>query len=487
MRILLASPESRVWNSRAHIHMGLGYLAGSLLAAGYHEIYLYDAAVEEHEMTIAELLQRQNFDVVGISSPTPLIEHAWAAARAAKSHGAVTILGGPHLTLMPDESMQHPEVDLVVRGEGESTLIEILRTLEGDPGISANGDARRFKDAAWKGILGLSWRDIEGRVRHNLDRPLRPDIDNIPFPAHHLYKIDRYTNLQPLTDGLDPHARAYTIVTSRGCPYKCTFCSKPITGDTWRPRSVENVIREWRMLVRDLRATEIGVTDDIWNLNLPRAKELCHALISEKLNNVPWVTVHGMKVNHTDPELFRLMKSAGCKRVGFGVESGNEYILKQVVRKSQTLDMVRAAFKNAKNAGLQTMGFFILGMPYETEESMEETIRFALELDPDLANFMIAAPYPGTELWKLVERKGIRFSHSWDDYAIHADKAHFQVGHLKAESVERKWHEAYRRFYLRPTRLARRVLMLDTWRNLRWRARDAIRFFANGRATQTEI
>ena len=487
MRILLASPESRVWNSRAHIHMGLGYLAGSLLAAGYSDLYLYDAAVEEHEQSIADLLQREHFDVVGISSPTPLIEHAWAAASAAKAHGAVTILGGPHLTLMPDESMQHPEVDLVVRGEGESTLVEILHMLERDPGVWASGEARQFKDAGWKDILGLSWRDGEGRVRHNLDRPLRPDIDNIPYPAHHLYKIERYTNLQPLTDGLDPHARAYTIVTSRGCPYKCTFCSKLITGDTWRPRSVENVIGEWRMLVKDLRATEIGVTDDIWNLNLPRAKELCRALIDEKLNKVPWVTVHGMKVNHTDPELFRLMKAAGCKRVGFGVESGNEQILKQVVRKSQTLDMVRAAFRNAKQAGLQTMGFFIFGMPFETERSMEDTIRFALELDPDLANFMIAAPYPGTELWKLVEREGIRFSHTWDDYAIHADKAHFQVGQLKAELVERKWHEAYRRFYLRPTRLARRVLMADTWRNLPWRARDALRFFANGRATQTEV
>lgn len=476
MRILLVSPESKVWNSRAHLHNGLGYLAGSLLANGYTDVTLHDGAVEDE--SVAQVLDRARaenraYDVIGISAPTVLINEAWHAAREAKARGVVTILGGPHLTLQPDESMQKPEVDLVVRGEGESTLVEILRVLE---------DGKSVDDVRLQSILGLSWRDATGKVMHNLDRPLRSDLDNIPLPAYHLFKIDRYTNLQPLTDGLDPHARAYTIVTSRGCPYKCTYCSKPITGDTWRARTVENVINEWRMLVRDFHATEIGVTDDIWNLDLKRAKELCRALIAEGLNTVPWVTVHGMKVNHTDLELFQLMKQSGCKRVGFGVESGDEQILKRVVKKSQTFDQVRGAFKNAKRAGLQTMGFFIFGMPHETEATMESTIQFALELDPDLANFMIAAPYPGTELWKLVEKEGILFSHNWDDYAIHADKAHFQVGDLTAELVERKWHEAYRRFYFRPHRLARRLLMRDTWQNLPQRAKDAARFFLGAKA-----
>src|SRR5512141_3024752 len=473
MRILLVSPESKVWNSRAHLHNGLGYLAGSLLANGYTDTTLYDGAVETE--SISQVLDRalakaQPYDVVGISAPTVLIENAWAAAREARARGAVTILGGPHLTLQPDESMQHPEVDLVVRGEGEDALVEVLRVLESH---GPRSDA--VSDVRLRNILGLSWRDAAGKVMHNLDRPLRPDLDNIPLPAYQLFKIERYTNLNPLTDGLNPHARAYTIVTSRGCPYKCTYCSKPITGDTWRPRSVEHVIKEWRMLVRDLHATEIGVTDDIWNLNLDRAKDLCRAIIAEGLNTVPWVTVHGMKVNHTDLELFQLMKAAGCKRVGFGVENGDEEIGKRVIRKSQTLDMVRAAFNNAKKAGLQTMGFFIFGMPHETEETMEKTIQFALELDPDLAHFMIAAPYPGTELWKLVEKEGILFSHNWDDYAIQADKAHFHAGDLTAELVERKWHEAHRRFYLRPSRVARRLLMPDTWRNLPRRVQDVSR------------
>jgi anaerobic magnesium-protoporphyrin IX monomethyl ester cyclase len=471
MRVLLASPESSVWNSRKHVHMGLGYLAGALLTHGY-QVDIWDAAVEEEVESFQARLARDAYPVVGISAPTPLIVSAWEAAATAKKQGAITILGGPHLTLMPHESMLKPQVDLVVRGEAEQTIIEIMHALEKDAGLGGDqppsAPAPRLFDpsAGWGDILGLSWRDLEGKIRHNPDRPLADDVDAIPFPAHHLFKIERYTNLNPLTDGLDPDARAYTIVTSRGCPYKCTYCSKPITGNTWRGRSVENVIAEWRWLVEDLGATEIGVTDDIWNLDRKRAKALCRALIDNKLNHVPWVTIHGMKVNNTDQELFSLMKAAGCRRVGFGVENGDDWMLRHVIKKGQTVDMVRQAFKWAKNARLQTMGFFIFGMPGETEESMEKTIQLALELDPDLAHFLMAAPFPGTEMWEILEKHGHVFSHDmdWSQIAIQDDKAHFAFGDMDAETVERKWHEAHRRFYLRPKRIARIVARGDTWR-----------------------
>jgi radical SAM superfamily enzyme YgiQ (UPF0313 family) len=500
MRVLLASPESGVWNSRKHIHMGLGYLAGALLAHGY-EVDIWDAAVEEDTETLDQRLDRDPCDVVGISAPTPLIVNAWDAATKAKDRGAITILGGPHLTLMPHESMQKPQVDLVVRGEAEQTIVEIVHALEKDPGTQGIGDQgsgnqavpgtdspspafpesptstpRLFNpDAGWGDILGLSWRDLEGKIRHNPDRPLSDDLDAIPFPAHHLFKIERYTNLNPLTDGLDPNARAYTIVTSRGCPYKCTYCSKPITGDTWRGRSVESVVAEWRWLVEDLGATEIGVTDDIWNLDRERAKDLCRALIDNKLNHVPWITIHGMKVNNTDQELFDLMKAAGCKRVGFGVENGDDWMLRHVIKKGQTVNMVRQTFRWAKKAKLQTMGFFIYGMPGETEESMEKTTQLALELDPDLAHFLMAAPFPGTEMWEILEKHGQVFSHDmdWSQIAIQDDEAHFAFGDLDKETIERKWHEAHRRFYLRPSRIARIVTRGDTWKRFPYYLRTA--------------
>jgi radical SAM superfamily enzyme YgiQ (UPF0313 family) len=462
--------------------MGLAYLAGSLRAGG-HQVEIYDAGIET--VPLNDVMTNGRYDVVGISAPTPLIYEAWDVAAAAKRLGAVTILGGPHLTLMPQESMAKPQVDLVVTGEAEDTILEIMDALNRDPGHAKEEDGPRlFSAPVWSNILGLWWRNSTGEVIGNPGRALRQDIDSIPFPAFDLFKIEQYTNLQPITDGLMKNPRSYTIVTSRGCPYQCSFCSKPITGNTWRPRSVENVIQEWRWLVEGLHAKEIGVTDDIWNLDMKRAKDLCRALIRERLNTVPWVTIHGMKVNHVDQELFQLMKQAGCKRVGFGVESGDDRILKYVIKKSQTKDMVRHAFKLCKQAGIQSMGFFILGMPTETEETMENTIKFAIELDPDLANFMIAAPYPGTKLWDIVQREGNVFSHDWGDFAIQESKAHYEIGELKAELVERKWHQAYRRFYLRPARVWKRVTMLDTYRRLPNHIKNFSRFFMGTRAPQ---
>ena len=355
------------------------------------------------------------------------------------------------------------EVDLVVRGEAEETIVEIVRAL--DTAGETHAGRERLGACDWGVVAGLTWRDAAGQVVSNPGRPLPRDISGIPWPAFHLFKIERYTNLQPLTDGLDPHARAYTIVTSRGCPYQCIYCSKPITGNTWRARPPEDVVAEWRYLVEEMGATEIGVTDDVWNLKLDRAKELCRLLIDQGLTRVPWVTIHGMRADHTDAELFRLMKAAGCKRVGFGVESGNQAVL-DAIKKRQTLDDVRRAFREARAAGLQTMGFFIFGLPADTEASMDDTIRFALELDPDLANFMIAAPYPGTELWDIARRDGRLFSMDWRDYAIHDEKARYELPGLPPELVERKWHDAYRRFYLRPSRIWRRATNPDTWRRL---------------------
>ena len=462
MRVLLANPENDVWSSRKQIPLGLGYLAAVLRDNG-HDVAIFDQAVETEPFT--DFLDRTNFDMVGVTATTPLIYEAWAMAIEAKKRGKWTILGGAHLTIMPMESMEKPFIDFVAVGEAEDTMIELVTDLETTGGQNVAN------------IAGLVWRNEVGKAIMNRPRVLDDDINRFPYPAHDLFKIDRYTNLQPLTDGLDPNARSFIIMTSRGCPYKCNFCSKPVTGDTWRMRSVDDVIGEWRWLVHDMKATEIGITDDIWNMKLDRAKELCRRLISEGLNTVPWVTVHGMKVNHTDLELFQLMKAAGCKRVGFGVESGDEYILKKVIRKSQTLDMVREAFKNAKAAGLQTMGFFIFGMPEETAETMDKTIAFALELDPELANFMIAAPFPGTRMYDLLEKHGNIFSDDWHDFAIHDQKARFQIGDLDPQLVEEKWHEAYRRFYLRPNRLAKRLLAKDTWLNAPARLADAKRMF----------
>jgi radical SAM superfamily enzyme YgiQ (UPF0313 family) len=471
MKVLLASPESKVWSSRKHIPLGLGYLAASLREAG-HEVMIYDASIEdypvEHYLDEARAAGAP-YRVMGITAATPLIEDAWDMAKIGKKYEMVTILGGPHLTIMPAESLspEHPEVDYTFKGEAEEGIVAFVEALE------------QGKKPEEQEIPGLNYR-VGENIYISPVAPIIEDLDALPFPAHDLFKIDKYTNLQPLTDGLDPHARSFTILTSRGCPYKCSFCSKPVTGNTWRGRSVEGVIKEWRWLVEELNATEIGVTDDIWNLKLPRAKALCRALVTEQLNTVPWVTVHGMKVNHCDAELFHLMKAAGAKRVGFGVESGDPYILRRVIRKGQTLEQVRNAFRWSKAANLQTMGFFIFGMPEDTEESMEKTIQLALELDPDLANFMLAAPFPGTDMWDVIETEGKVFADTWRDLAIHDERPRFTLhdGNYDPDLVIKKWREAYRRFYLyRPKRIWEKVSNKRFWLELPTTLATAKRFF----------
>ena len=198
-------------------------------------------------------------------------------------------------------------------------------------------------------------------------RPLRRDIDALPWPAYDLFRIERYTNLQPLTDGLRRNARAYTHPHLARLPLPVhLLLQADHRQHLAAPRRRQKVVAEWRYLVRELRATEIGVTDDVWNLDLERAKEICRLLIDEGLTTVPWITIHGMRADHTDLELFQLMKQAGCKRVGFGVESGNQAVLDSI-KKQQTIEDVRDGLHAMpRTAGLQTMGFFIFGLPGET-------------------------------------------------------------------------------------------------------------------------
>jgi radical SAM superfamily enzyme YgiQ (UPF0313 family) len=229
---------------------------------------------------------------------------------------------------------------------------------------------------------------------------------------------------------------------------------------------VESVVAEWRWLVQEVRAAEIGVLDDSFNIDRERVLDICDRLVQEHLSHVPWIMINGIRANLADEEVLGAMKRAGCIRTAFGVESGNQAILDTVVDKHLTLDQVRAAFRAAQNVGMETIGFFIIGLPGETEETMEDTIRFACELDPVVANFSIATPFPGTQMYETVKAQGRILADTWDDFVFFEGKARFEMPDLPAELVERKWKEAYRRFYLRPKRIARTMARKETWLRL---------------------
>ena len=389
--------------------------------------------------------------LVGISANTPLVKGAWLAAEVVKKNSkAYVVLGGPHPTSSPEESLAKEYIDGVITGEGERGIISLVKVLTGEK--------------PWPQVEGLVYRLDNGDIKHNPPY-LIDNLDELPFPAYELFKVDSYSVTQPLRDPGRKGARAFYLMTSRGCPYNCVFCYKGIYQQKWRPHSPEYVISEWRYLVESLKATEIGVQDDVFNLSKPRALKICQLLKREGLNKVPWVTNNGIRADYTDFELLKAMKEAGCKRVAFGIESGDEEIIKNIDKKL-SLIKVSQAVSEAKKAGLSTMGFFMFGNPGENETTMEKTIQLALKLDPEVAHFSIATPFPGTRLYFKILKEGKLLNKDWDEYGILEGKGTFELGVVNPQLVAKFWHRAYRKFYLRPKRIFREIFKIKNWLNL---------------------
>jgi radical SAM superfamily enzyme YgiQ (UPF0313 family) len=433
VKILLVNPPAKIWSAPRVPPLGLAYIAAALEKAG-HAVVVWDAGVDR---SVPEF---KGYDLVGATAVTPQASAAWSVLEKAKAAGAVTVLGGPHPTCLPEESLGKSWIDYVVRGEGEETIVDLARDLE-----------RGGKGA---GITGISRRDAGGRVINEPDRQPIMDLDSLPFPALGLFApLSRYSNSQPLIGRRSP---SLPILTSRGCPYGCPFCFKGVFGRRFRARSPENVVAEWEVLVRKHGAAEIAVQDDAFNANPARAIRICRLIIERGLRH-PWSAPNGIRADGVSEELMRAMKESGCERVAFGVEAGSQGMLDSI-DKRVTLAQVENAFRLARRAGIRTMGFFMFGNQGETAGTAEATIRFAVALKPDWAQFTVATPYPGTELFETVRREGHSLVSEWDKYGHYTSGAFFRMGSVTPELVARAMRRAYRRFYLRPGYVLRRIL-----------------------------
>ena len=458
MRVALINPRFRLpIDTRTTPHLGLAYL-GAVSQRRGDEVRIFDMDVEDQPL--GDFLKEFNPQLVGITANTPQVKQAWRTAAAIKQWKDVPIvLGGPHVSVESEnldfESCERPDVDMVVRGEGEETWLEISEVLDrcyqAKPALTAR-DLMAPQAGLWDKVLGITYKTSDRQLHRNLDRPAIADRDSHPWPAYNHFQMDPYTNLQPATDAVDG-SRSFSILTSRGCPYRCTFCSQSIMPIKWRARTPQNVIAEWRHLVEDLGAQEIGVLDDSANIRMQRLHELADGLIENKLNHVPWIFVNGIRANLATKELMAKLKQAGLKRTAFGVETGDEGILASIDKRIDH-DTIRQAFKICKSVGLETIGFFIIGLPGETRETMQRTIDFACELDPLIANFSMMTPYPGTKVY---------------------GKARYEMGEMTAELVEEMWKKAYRQFYLRPHRILQTLTRKDFWINYRRTFRLAYR------------
>jgi radical SAM superfamily enzyme YgiQ (UPF0313 family) len=481
MRVALINPRFRLpIDTRTTAHLGLAYL-GAVSQKRGDTVRIFDADVEEQP--VEDLIQQFKPHLIGITANTPQVKQAWRTAKAIKAvHDVPIVMGGPHPSVASEgldyESVERPYVDMVVRGEGEGPWLEISDKL--DDFLRSSEDISTAALMApdkhlWDDVLGVTYKTSDGQVYRNMDAKPINDLDSLPWPAYNLFRMDKYTNLQPATDHVDG-ARSFSIMTSRGCPYRCTFCSQSIMPIKWRARTAENVIEEWRHLVRDLGAEEIGVLDDSANIRKDRLYVLADMLIADKLNHVPWIFVNGIRANLAEKPLMAKLKEAGLLRTAFGVETGNPEILK-TIDKNIDHDTIRQAFKNCKEVGLQTIGFFIIGLPGENRQTMQDTIDFAVELDPLIANFSMMTPYPGTKVYEIVKREGKLLMTDWEDYVFFEQKARYEMGEMTAELVEEMYRKAYRQFYLRPGPVMRRVQTKDFWFNLPRNLRIARRTF----------
>jgi len=471
VRVALINPRFRLpIDTRTTPHLGLAYLAAVSEERG-DEVRIYDADIEDQPL--ADFLREFRPHIVGITANTPQVKQAWRTAAAIKQVLDIPIvLGGPHPSVVSEdldfESLRQPAVDLVVRGEGEEAWIDICnqvdRFLRDQPTFSTAALMDPARDL-WSGMEGVSYKTSDGALHRNPDRAAIRDLDKLPWPAYHLFKMNRYTNLQPATDHVDG-ARSFAILTSRGCPYRCTFCSQSIMPIKWRARTPENVLEEWRHLVRNLGAEEIGVLDDSANIRMDRLSALADLLIRDRLNHVPWIFVNGIRANLATQELLGKLKQAGLKRTAFGVESGDPDIMRSIDKHIKH-ETITQAFRNAKAVGLETIGFFIIGLPGDTRETMQRTIDFACEMDPLIANFSMMTPYPGTRVYEIVKERGRFLVNDWEDYVFFDGRARYELEGLTAELQEEMWKKAYRQFYLRPHRIMQTITRKDFWLNYR--------------------
>jgi len=438
MKILLINPKS---SSAKILPLGLAYLSSVLIEEG-HELDVWDMTIEPNKKI------KYDYDVFGITSTTPTIIEAWKMTENIKRQNpnCTVILGGAHPTALPKESLDRRSVDIIIRGEGEETIKEVCKKLE--------------KNKSLKDVRGISFKK-EGKVINNPDRPFIEDINEIPFPRWELFDIKKYQPIQPLLT----NRKSMNIMTSRGCPFNCNFCFKGIFGRRYRMRSVSNIIEEWRILVEKYKVEEIGIQDDLFNFNKKRVIDFCKNIRKEGLD-IFWCTPNGIRADYTDKEILTSMKKAGCYRIAYGVENGNQEYLDKIVGKRVKLEQIKKAVKLARNLGFKIGASFILGNIKETISTMKQTVDFACSIPIDYPLFCIATPYPVTRLYLYVIRNYKLLVNSWDEYSAISGKCYFECENFTKEIVERMFKYAYRKFYLRPSYAFQKIFDIDNWENI---------------------
>ena len=437
MKVLLVSPQNpeRFYDFVKLPPLGVAYIAAALRNAG-HQVEILDTTLfRKPEEVFDQTVARFNPTIAGFSASTSTFKPALSLAtrlRGARPKVQI-VFGGVHPTWRPAEVAAEPAIDYVVFGEGEVTVVELFDAL---------GKGQKPLE-----VEGVAFRD-GGRVIVNAPRPLVANLDSLPIPAYDLLPISSYST--PETSRLP----TMSMITSRGCPYHCTFCDAHLVfGREYRFYSSDRTFEEMRLLKKRFGVRQIAFKDSEFTLNVARVEGLCDRILSERLD-LPW-SCNG-RIGRLSLPLLRKMRKAGCRMIGFGVESADPDIL-AALKKQITLDEARETFRLTRKARIRTAANFLVGSPGETFVSLEKMLNLAMELKPDFVNFARLVPYPGTALHEMAEEYGWVKGDS--DTALSSCGEAMNATDLTDKQLEQAHRRLYRRFYLRPGYLIHRALV----------------------------
>lgn len=431
--------------------LGLAYFAAWLRKKGV-ESRVIDANILEktNDVVFGEIAE---FDpqLIGISSNIVTAQAGEELAKMIKEKypNKLVVFGGPYASNVVEKLLTRSGADCIIRGEGELTLLELVE-----------------KGGAFETIRGVSYLK-DGKLIQNPEAAKIQNLDDLPFPAYdllpplNLYRSrSRYTPMAPM-------------MMTRGCPFGCIFCSSAHTansvfGNAIRKRSPENIVSEIRMLSEQFGVRQIDFLDDNFSHDMIYAEKVMDAIIDAQLP-VVFNFQNGLRADRLNEKLISKMKKAGVIKVGIGIESGDQHIV-DLAKKSLVLERVRDSIKLLRKHGIIVIGFFMLGLPGETKESMEKTIQFAKETNPHMANFSVVLPLPGTELFRMVEEANA-FVKNVEDGAhtgFYSQMFYYKWGDITPELVFQYQKKAYNEFYFRPLKIMDLLSTIQSWNELKW-------------------
>jgi len=426
MKILLIAPPllARFTSVSTLPPLGLASIAAVLEKNGFETRIIDVSAEEASENDIITEVGNYRPDIIGISSTTPAYPFAKGIMKRIKEEFPenLVVIGGVHPTFMPEQALQDG-FDFAFKGEGEHTFLRFCQEY----------DRTRNRDGMQ---AGTQTDPIE-------------NLDELPFPAYHLLPFQKYQKFMPPSISRRKPWVAYC--SSRGCPFGCIFCSvTKFWGNVWRGHSPKRMADDIERLIKEYKIRSVNFVDDNFTFNRGRILEFCR-LVKERGMRFEWSC--SCRVDQVDEELLKEMKSAGCWRIGFGVESGDPEVLKWY-GKGITVEKARIAFKLCKETGISVFGFFIMGAPPETEESLKMTLKLALELDPDIMGLGFLTPFPGSRLWCYVQENSLLLEKNLDSF----DQVYpvIKTG-IPPEKLIEYSKKMYHDFYYRPSYVLRQV------------------------------